>query len=172
MMREIANPTMLHDGSGWGAPVGVSAAPLAEEGFTGSPAATLEFADAMPHWSSLGSEWLTIKQYIKPYPVCRWAHGAIDAALTLRGAHHFDSAYIDSVKIGTFTEAAALSCSVAKTTTDAQYALGWPVAAALVRGEVGVAKVMEGSFTDQDLIEMTRRICVQVDQEIDATFPE
>ena len=26
MMREIDNPTMLHDGSGWGAMVGVTAA--------------------------------------------------------------------------------------------------------------------------------------------------
>ena len=37
MMREIASPTMLHDGSGWGALAGMSAAILAESGFTGAP---------------------------------------------------------------------------------------------------------------------------------------
>ena len=37
MMREIANPTMLHDGSGWGAMVGLSSAILAEKGFTRRP---------------------------------------------------------------------------------------------------------------------------------------
>ena len=38
MMREIDNPTMLHDGSGMGALVGCNAALLAMRGFTGAPA--------------------------------------------------------------------------------------------------------------------------------------
>ncbi|MBT6101887.1 MAG: MmgE/PrpD family protein, partial [Oceanospirillaceae bacterium] len=38
MMRNIDHPTMLKDGSGWGAMVGTSAAYLAAEGFTGAPA--------------------------------------------------------------------------------------------------------------------------------------
>jgi len=49
MMREIATPTMLHDGSGWGALVGVSAAVLAEHGFTGAPAITVEAPDVAHH---------------------------------------------------------------------------------------------------------------------------
>jgi len=36
MMREIANPTMLHDGSGMGAMVGVMAVLLAQDGFEGA----------------------------------------------------------------------------------------------------------------------------------------
>jgi len=42
MMREIATPTMLHDGSGWGALTGMAAAISAEQGFTGAPAITVE----------------------------------------------------------------------------------------------------------------------------------
>ena len=38
MMRVIDAPTMLKDGSGWGAMAGVSAAYLARSGFTGAPA--------------------------------------------------------------------------------------------------------------------------------------
>ena len=38
MMRCIDYPTMLKDGSGWGAMAGVSAAYLAADGFTGAPA--------------------------------------------------------------------------------------------------------------------------------------
>lgn len=53
MMREIANPTMLHDGSGWGALVGISSAVLAEKGFTGAPAITIEAADVAP----IGKIW-------------------------------------------------------------------------------------------------------------------
>ncbi|NNC80332.1 MAG: MmgE/PrpD family protein, partial [Acidimicrobiales bacterium] len=40
MMRVIDHPTMLKDGSGWGAMAGVSAAYLAADGFTGAPAVT------------------------------------------------------------------------------------------------------------------------------------
>jgi len=42
MMRCIDHPTMLKDGSGWGAMAGVSAAYLAQTGFTGAPAITVE----------------------------------------------------------------------------------------------------------------------------------
>ena len=45
MMRCIDHPTMVKDGSGWGAFAGVSAAYLAADGFTGAPAITIE-ADA------------------------------------------------------------------------------------------------------------------------------
>ncbi|MGB5069197.1 MAG: MmgE/PrpD family protein, partial [Albidovulum sp.] len=41
MMREIATPTMLHDGSGMGALVGLSSVVMAECGFTGAPAITI-----------------------------------------------------------------------------------------------------------------------------------
>jgi len=41
MMRVIDHPTMLKDGSGWGAMAGVSAAWLAADGFTGAPAVTV-----------------------------------------------------------------------------------------------------------------------------------
>jgi len=42
MMRCIDHPTMLKDGSGWGAMAGVSAVLLAKNGFTGAPAITIE----------------------------------------------------------------------------------------------------------------------------------
>ena len=42
MMRCIDAPTMVKDGSGWGAMAGVSAAYLAADGFTGAPALTVE----------------------------------------------------------------------------------------------------------------------------------
>ena len=74
MMREIDNPTMLHDGSGVGAMTGVSAALLAQRGFAGAPALTVEDPAVAEHWQDLGRFWTIEKNYIKPYPVCRWAH--------------------------------------------------------------------------------------------------
>ena len=42
MMRCMDHPTMVKDGSGWGAMCGVSAARMAKAGFTGAPALTLQ----------------------------------------------------------------------------------------------------------------------------------
>ena len=172
MMREIANPSMLHDGTGFGAPTGIYALLIAEDGFEGAPAALVEFADAGFAWAGLGEEWLTTKQYIKPYPICRWAHAPIDAALGLRSAHGIAPDEVATVEIATFGYSAALNCAVPSSTSIAQYSLAWPVAAALVRGRVGVEEVLPVSFDDPALRAMLARISVRVDPEIDALFPE
>ncbi len=46
ILRACDSPTMVKDGSGWGAHVGVTAALLARDGFTGAPALTVERDDA------------------------------------------------------------------------------------------------------------------------------
>ena len=101
MMRCIDHPTMVKDGSGWGALAGVSAAYLAAEGFTGAPAVLVD--DHPEIWGSLGARWAIMEQYLKPYPVCRWAQPAVEAvrsvlssdpscALALRGSRSVRSA--------------------------------------------------------------------------------
>ena len=67
MMRCMDHPTMVKDGSDWGAMCGVSAARMAKAGFTGAPALTLQ----TEHWQHLGADLLILQQYFKPYPVCR-----------------------------------------------------------------------------------------------------
>jgi len=70
MMRVIDHPTMVKDGSGWGAMVGAVAALLAREGFTGAPAVTVEDEAVAGYWDDLGTRWRMLEQYFKPYPVC------------------------------------------------------------------------------------------------------
>src|SRR6056297_2284512 len=106
MMREIANPTMLHDGSGMGAMVGAMAALMAEDGFEGAPAITVE--DAPEHWTDLGQLWTVERNYIKPYPICRWAHAAIDAVGQVIDAHGVQPEQIARIDVRTFAQAAAL----------------------------------------------------------------
>src|SRR5207247_549552 len=84
ILRVTGQPTMLKDGSGWGAHAGVTAALLAGDDFTGAPALNVESADAQAWWSDLGTRWRIREQYFKAYPVCRWAQPAIEAALDLQ----------------------------------------------------------------------------------------
>ena len=83
MMRVIDHATMLKDGSGWGAMAGVSAAELAAAGFTGAPALIISDEACSDIWSGLGTDWLLQEQYIKLWPVCRWAQPAMQAVETL-----------------------------------------------------------------------------------------
>ncbi len=171
MMREIANPTMLHDGTSWGAPTGVASALMAEAGFTGAPAALIEFDDAGFAWADLGARWLTVEQYIKNYPVCRWAHAPIDAVLELRRRHAIDPKRVTRIEIATFEYSAALWNDVPGSSPVAQYALAWPVAAALARGKVGVDEILDSSFADAEIGRLLKAVHVTVDPEIERAYP-
>ena len=140
MMRCIDHPTMVKDGSGWGAMAGVSAAFLARDGFTGAPALTIESADVAQIWKDLGKRWYISEQYIKLYPVCRWAQPAVEAVLGLTQKHSFESKDIAEIVVETFHEASRLT-AIPHTTEQAQYSLPFSVAAAIQRGTIGVAEV-------------------------------
>jgi 2-methylcitrate dehydratase PrpD len=108
MMRVIDTPTMLHDGSAWGALAGATAVYLADQGFTGAPAVTVEAQEVDHIWRDLGESWVVHRHYIKPYPVCRWTHALIDAALQLRREHKLTGADIAAIELTSFHEATRL----------------------------------------------------------------
>lgn len=148
MMREVANPTMLHDGSGMGALVGLSSVVMAEQGFTGAPAITLEAPEAASHWADLGQVWITDLQYVKPYPICRWAHAPIDGAKLLRDRHGIEHEKIARITINSFAESIALYPGMPNHSARAQYALAFPVAWMLVSGQIGLDQISGEGLTD------------------------
>lgn len=170
MMRCIDHPTMLKDGSGWGAMAGVSAAYLARDGFTGAPAITVE--DAPEFWSDLGTRWLIAEQYFKPSPVCRWAQAPMEAARALRAEHGLTSDMIDHVEIASFHEAIRLHVRRPKTTEEAQYSLPHPVAAALVRGAVGPAEIAAEAFADPEIQRLADTMVLSEADDCNAAFPQ
>lgn len=171
MMRCIDHPTMVKDGSGWGALAGVSAAYLAQNGFTGAPAITMEGQDQAAIWADLGERWLILDQYFKPWPVCRWAQPAIEAAIRLGSAHAFAASDVESVEVETFHEAARLGAQLPTTTEAAQYAIGFPLAAYLVRGRLGADEIGPDGLGDPAIAGMLRRIQLVESPEFSRRFP-
>jgi len=173
ILRACDSPTMVKDGSGWGAHAGVTAALLAREGFTGAPAVTVERDDARRFWRDLGTRWRILEQYFKPYPVCRWAQPAIEAALELQRAHSFSAEQIASIAIESFGEAVALGsqCAMPRTTEEAQYSLPFPVAAALVFGRVGVDEVAGAALGDPRVALLVGVTRATEDAEFSGRFP-
>ena len=169
MMRCIDHPTMVKDGSGWGALTGVSAAHLAAEGFTGAPALLLSEPSGI--WDDLGERWCILEQYFKPWPVCRWAQPAIEACLTLMARHDVDADAIETVEIATFAAAVRLGSEMPASTEAAQYALGFPVAAALVHGRLGAEEITGEGLADPRTAALLARIRLVDDPALTARFP-
>ncbi len=171
MMREIANPTMLHDGSGLGAFTGAQAALLAEDGFLGAPAITVEDEDVAGDWEDLGTTWTITQNYIKPYPVCRWAHAAIDALDQVVTAHDLTDDAIEAIDVHTFAEAAALFPGMPGTTSEAQYSLGFALATRLVHGWIGPEHITGAGLRDERVAAALQKITIREAARHSARFP-
>ena len=173
ILRVCAQPTMLKDGSAWGAHTGVTAALLAREGFTGAPALTVEADKVKALWSDLGQRWRIREQYFKAYPVCRWAQPAVEAALCLKRAHRFDAQDIVAIGIDSFREAIDLGsqCRMPATTDEAQYSLPFPVATALIFGRVGAAEIGAPGLSDPRVARLLATFSLTEDDEFSRRFP-
>ncbi len=171
MMREIANPTMLHDGASWGGLSSMSAVIAAEAGFTGAPALTIEADEVAAHWADLGTLWQTDLQYIKPYPVCRWAHAAIDAARELCRTHGLQLQQIQSISIGSFANAIALYPGMPSTTSQAQYSLPFSVATMICHGHIGLQHISGSGLSDPAVAALVDRIDTRVEARHEARYP-
>ncbi len=171
MMRDIEFPTMVKDGSGWGAMGGVSAGLLAAGGFTGAPAVTIEGADVAEYWADLGSRWRILETYFKPYAVCRWAQPSIVAALGLMKEHHLDVRQITRIRVHSFYEATCLACRRPQNTEEAQYSLPFPLAAALFHGRLGVEELIGENLHDPAVLALSDSIELINDPDLSAQFP-
>lgn len=171
MMRCIDFPTMVKDGSGWGAMVGVSAALLARDGFTGAPSLVSEGDDVADLWADLGTRWRIMEMYFKPYPVCRWAQPPITASLGLLAKHGIDGAQVAQIQVETFHNGVRLATRAPKTTEEAQYSLPFPVAAAIVHGKVTAREVDGAGLKDPRVLKLAREMKLTEDLTLTAAFP-
>ncbi|HEX2115334.1 MAG TPA: MmgE/PrpD family protein [Alphaproteobacteria bacterium] len=171
MMRCIDSPTMVKDGSGWGAMTGVSAALLAASGFTGAPALVVESEQVGDLWADLGQRWRMLEMYFKPYPVCRWAQPAVEAALALVRQYGIRADEIATVEVATFHEAVRLAARTPRTTEEAQYSLPHPVAAAIVRGRLAGDELGDAAFTDPEIRRLSAGMALRERGDFNGRFP-
>lgn len=170
MMRCIDAPTMVKDGSGWGAMAGVSAGYLAQDGFTGAPAITMEDPALNRFWSDLGQNWYIEQQYIKLYPVCRWAQPAAEGAIALVREHGITTDQIVKIKVESFHEAKRLNV-IPTNTEQAQYSLPFSVAVALIYGTISVTHITNNGLTDKDVLNLSKLVEITETDEFNSAFP-
>ncbi|MEM7071674.1 MAG: MmgE/PrpD family protein, partial [Pseudomonadota bacterium] len=172
MMREITHPTMLHDGSSMGACGAIMAVEMAEKGFQGAPSLLIEGKNAHAFWQDLKQIWYTNQQYIKPYPICRWAHAPIDGAIELRQRYQLKIEDIKRVDIYTFDEGIRLYHKMPASTAQAQYSLHFSLAKALQYGHIGIDEITGDALSCKVTENMITRIYAHHEPRHQKRFPE
>jgi len=171
----------LHPGRA--AHAGVLAARLAGEGFTG-PATIFEgdggFFRAFTHGETidpeamtrgLGRDFRALGTAVKPYPCCRFEHGAIDLALDAV-ASGVVPADIEQVAIRIYRTNVLSYHHVPKNAVDAQFNVPYAVALALVRGAVRLTDFTNDAIKAPDVLALARRIEVREDPEFTSKYPQ
>jgi 2-methylcitrate dehydratase PrpD len=167
MMRCIDQPTMVKDGAGWGALTGVSSVFLAQEGFTGAPALCVTQADEKDYFI----RYEILNQYFKPWPICRWAQPAVEAIVRLQKQYSFNVKDIKEINISTFHNAVRLANKAPTSSDEAQYSIGYPVAAMLVRGKISPEEMSISSLNDTKIKQLQNKIKLEENQNHTNAFP-
>jgi 2-methylcitrate dehydratase PrpD len=170
VMRSVEYPSMNKDGVPFGALVGAMAVYETLAGETGKKH-ILELDECNHYLDTLGDVYECMNIYFKPYTSCRWAHQPIAAVIDLKNTYNIEHVDVEFIKVHTYEAAARLSKIVPNTTDEAQYNIAYPVAAAMVHGDVGYEQVVEEALDDSRVLDMMKRLSFVVDPAMEEGFP-
>lgn len=128
--------------------------------------------------ADLGKRFEGVNVAIKPYPCCRGVHPAIDAALAIAFEHDVRSEDIEQIVLSVTDAHLALLCMPEdakrspRSPVDAQFSIPWGVASAFAGGKVGLDDFTESAIANPRVLELTRRMRVEVDQTLHRPGPE
>lgn len=115
---------------------------------------------------------------IKPHASCRHTHAPIDAALRLRDQLIKDSSdqaltEVLSIKVAVY-QAAQVLCDKAdpQTVADAKFSLQYCIAAALLRGQVGLEQFAAETLGAKDIRQLLAKVTVMVDDHHESRYPQ
>ena len=168
-------------GTAHAARAGLVSAQLAKAGFPGARRileGELGFFEAYYPRADRGmvlaapdAPWKISEVSFKPWPACRHAHPAIEAALALR-----DSAAPSSISsIGVWTYGAAIDfCDDAEPGSDhdARFSLQHCIATVLARGAPELDDFSGPARADQDIADLRRKVTLHADPGFTGRFPE
>jgi 2-methylcitrate dehydratase PrpD len=160
---------------------GVRAAFLAEAGLT-APPATLDGESGLLRSfkvgsgaarrlaDGLGDTWEILRVHIKPYAQDGYIQPMSEAIDRIRARHPIRADEVESVWLGTnkrAVEEVIGPIREPKSLTDAQFSANFSVALQLVTGGAGFAEYREEALYDPRILELSQRVIVETDEEID-----
>ena len=161
---------------------GIMVAQLRAEGVGGPPAileGPMGFCTVMSPecvigrlTAGLGTDYEFAKTTIKPYPTCRFVHGPVEAALTLKRRHGIESDAIEEVTVATFNQSIEVSSRPALNSSfDAVVSHQYAIALMLVKEQVGLTDIVEYERGDPRALALMRKVRVVHDETLEKDFP-
>jgi 2-methylcitrate dehydratase PrpD len=173
---------------GWAGHAGITAATLAQAGFTG-PSTVFEGRLGVLHaytdapladrlLADMGDPLQVMRVSIKPYACCRYNHGLIDAALRLRSEHQLQPDDIETMRLGVLTGGAVLVADPIEqkrrpdSIVDAQFSAPFAAAAAIAFGTGGIDAYTPERIEDAGVRDLMARTDCYADTALDAVYPQ
>lgn len=178
-LEEGAWSKRLHPG--WGALAGITAAHLARNGFV-APTRPYEgkfgLFESHLHGSKpaperisegLGEQWRLLETAIKPYPVCHFIHGCLEAASDLHGKFLVSDveeviAWLPKDTLPIVAEPAQAK-QHASTEYEAKFSAQFVVAKVLQYGRFGLAELTPSALTDPATRSLATKVSCRIDPE-------
>jgi 2-methylcitrate dehydratase PrpD len=175
---------------GWAGHAGITAARLAQAGFTG-PASVFEgrlgvlhaYTDApnperlLDGLDEAATTLQVMRVSIKPYACCRYNHGLIDCMLRLAREHHIDPVRVERIRLGVLSGGALLVAvpieqkRTPASIVDAQFSAPYAAAVALAFGSGGIDAYTPERLHDPVVRSLMGRTDCYRDPALDARYP-
>ena len=179
-LRDAADSKQLHTAKA--AANGLTAAYLAQEGFTGAQR-ILEGAQGLAAGMSsdanparlvdrLGTRWTVLETSFKYHASCRHTHPAADALLSLMQAHGLAAADIDSVCARVHQGAIDVLGPVVDPATvhQSKFSMGTVLALIALHGRAGLPE-FDAALKDPEVAAFRARVRMELDEEVDKAYP-
>ena len=174
--------------AGLGAMGGIRSAILARLGYTGPPTILEGKKGILQAFSNkydtsriddgLGEEYQMLNISVKPYCCCGLIHSQIDAVTQIMKENQLKPQDVDEIIMGadalTLTHCGAIGPEP-EDITAAQFSTHFGLGLAVAKGAndfKAYADAMKSNFRDPDVLEISRRVKVEMDEECERNFPQ
>lgn len=176
---------------GWSAHAGIAAARLAHAGFTG-PATVFEgrfgvlhaFSESAPALAGLEGFGVdpqhprVVEAAIKPYPCCRYNHGAVDCVLEILGRTAVDPEHVAQIDIGIVEAGLPIVAEPTEhkrrpvNVVDAQFSVQYAVAAALIDRQLALPQYAPERIVAPDVRAMMDKTRCHTRPDLNKNYPK
>ncbi len=162
---------------------GILAALLAKEGFA-DPGETLSGKFGLLNcmagaWNDqdltegLGNRFYFLETSLKPYPSCRYMHGAVDAVAKCKKKNRLNPKEIEKINIYTFKMAYQEGNRPSpKTVLDAQFSIHYNIAAYLAKDAIGIEDFTQDAIQAKNTQDWSKRISVFEEEAFTRRYPD
>jgi 2-methylcitrate dehydratase PrpD len=139
-------------------------------------AAVTDDADLTALSDGLGTRWVFLDSYLKPYACARWVHPALDALTASvearrKASHPASGASIERIEVDTFAYAASLSALNVRSDMHARFSLPVCLATLALDGELHAAGFLPNRLTRPEVAALARRVVLREEASFTAALP-